>query len=282
MNAQPAEMTQEEFQLLNEFLSEHFGLYFPETKKGILESRLTRRIYTLNLRNYMDYYYFLQFNTNGSDELSQFSSIVTNNETYFFRETHQFEALLKEGVRKLKALDPSRKTLRILCAGCSTGEEPYTLNIFTKEYQFKTMGYSVEIDAFDLDVRCIDQALSAEYGTRSLRSLSNDQISRYFTRPRDGRYFLRTFYRTGINFFSGNILDVNSYMKSSCYDALFCRNVLIYFNELTLRKAIQNFARCLRPGGLLFLGHSESIIGISSFFETIRFSDCIAYRRVNL
>jgi chemotaxis protein methyltransferase CheR len=274
-------MTQEEYHLLNEFLSEHFGLHFPENKKPILESRLTRRVYMLNLRNYMDYYYFLQFNSNGSDELRHFCSLVTNNETYFFRETHQFQALFSQGLDVLRSAAPSMQSVRILCAGCSSGDEPYTLNIYTRENQFRTPGMAVEIHAFDLDPACIELALSGEYGQRSLRSLSQDQIGRYFARAKDSRYLLKTFYRAGVNFFTGNILDLDSYMNNAPYDVIFCRNVLIYFSEMTMRKAINNFALCLKPGGLLFLGHSESIIGVSRFFETIRLSDCIAYRRVD-
>jgi chemotaxis protein methyltransferase CheR len=273
-------MTMEEYQLINDLLSDHFGLYFPESKKEILEARLKSRLASLKLKNYMDYYFLLQYNSNGKSEFDHLARMVTNNESYFFREIHQFEALFEHGLNNLKKTGITPNTLRFLVAGCSTGEEPYTLNIYSKENQYRSWGYSIEINAIDIDMDVIQFAKEAEYGLNSLRCLDSEKTNKYFM-PSDRRtYSLKQMFRTGVTFNWGNILKLDTYQKHLPYDVIFCRNVLIYFSDFTLHKVIENFARCLKPGGLLFLGHSESIIGVSKSFEAIRLGNCIAYRRV--
>lgn len=279
MNPVSITMTQEEYQLLNELLADHFGLYFPEHKKEIFESRVKPRLYALNLSSYMDYYYLLQFNSNGNKELNHFGRIVTNNETYFFRETHQFDALFSQAANELQIGASPNNTLRVLCAGCSSGEEAYTLNIISKENQFR-IGNSIQVDAFDLSDNCIEMAIRGEYSPRSLRTIGEDLISRYFMSSASDGYRLKSLFRIGVKFVVGNILNLSSYPGPLPYDVIFCRNVFIYFSESALHKAINNFAHSLRQGGLLFLGHSESIIGISKYFEAIRLGNCIAYKKV--
>jgi len=272
-------MTEEEFQLLNELLSDRYGLYFPQSKREILEARLRPRLQYLKLRRFIDYYFLLQFNSNGESEIFDVARLVTNNETYFFRETHQFETLFNDAIDDIKIGCVSHKTLRFLCAGCSSGEEPYTLNIYAKENHYRLLGYSIEIDAFDIDTDALQFARKAVYNSNSLRFTEGEKIERYFKKD-DNHYILKDIFRGGIVFDFGNILKVDTYQKPLPYDAIFCRNVLIYFSESALRQAIENFAQCLRPGGLLFLGHAESIIGISKCFEAIRLGNSIIYKRV--
>jgi chemotaxis protein methyltransferase CheR len=276
----PAEMTTEEYHLFNELLSDNYGLFFPESKKSYLESRLKPRLETLRLRQYMDYYFLLQFNKNGTNELENLARLVTNNESYFFREVHQFESLFIHAMNDIKKTCTATDVIRVLIAGCSTGEEPYTLNIFAKENQYRFWGYSLEIDAFDIDTDALQIAKEAEYTERSLRFMHEENIKKYFKSNNQKRFLLKDMYRQGITFDWGNILKIDTYHRSFLYDVVFCRNVIIYFSEPALRKAIENFAHCLRPGGLLFLGHSESIIGISKSFEAIRMGNSIIYQRV--
>jgi chemotaxis protein methyltransferase CheR len=276
----PSKMTEEEYHLLNELLSDSYGLNFPESKKGILESRLKPRLEALQLSQYMDYYYLLQFNANGAKEIENLANLVTNNETYFFRELHQFESLFNQAIHDLKKTCTSTNVIRILVAGCSSGEEPYTINIYAKENQYRFWGYSLEIDAFDIDRNALRLANKAEYTERSLRFMDEEKIKQYFKKNDQNRYILKEMYRPGITFDWGNILKLETYHKSFLYDVVFCRNVMIYFSEHALHKAVENFAQCLRPGGLLFLGHSESIIGVSKSFEAIRVGNSIIYERV--
>jgi chemotaxis protein methyltransferase CheR len=272
-------MTEEELELFNEFMVRRFGIHFSENKREILEARLAPRLRALQLHRYMDYYILLQYHSGGEEELRRLASLVTNNESYFFRETHQFEALFGGALDGLKAGAAHHRTLRLLCAGCSSGEEPYTLGIYAKERRFRLLDWKVEIQAFDLDRDRIAMARGARYPSGSLRMLDEATRAKYFGNQGPDHWDLKPMYAQGVGFHEGNILEIGSYPRPFPYDAVFCRNVLIYFVDGSLRKAVENFAACLRPGGLLFLGHSESIIGLTSSFEPVRIGDGIAYLR---
>jgi chemotaxis protein methyltransferase CheR len=270
-------MTAEEHLLLNEVVERQFGLSFPGAKKSFLESRLRPRLQALHLKRYIDYYLLLQVDL--AAEVEHLSRLLTNNETYFFRETYQFEGLFDEGVTHLRP-GATGRTLRALCAGCSSGEEPYTFNIFALESFRRDGGASWEVDAFDIDLDRLRVAREAVYSPGSLRSASPEQRERHFQELASDRWELKHPYRSGVRFAHGNILSLDSYRPARPYDAVFCRNVLIYFSEPAFHQAIANFAAVLRLGGLLFLGHSESLIGRSERFETVRLARCIAYRKV--
>lgn len=269
-------MTQQEYELLNDFLSERFGLTFPDHKRDILESKLRPRITALHLKSFYDYYVHLQYDNNG--ELRQLAQLVTNNETYFFRETNQVEALFQHALVEIRRLRPDDSTLRILCAGCSSGEEPYTISIFARENQYRMWGTNVAIAAIDIDESRLAIARSANYGPASFRGVDRETIDKYFLTIGDGNRILKPMYRTNVEFREGNIVSSAAFGFPGTYDAIFCRNVLIYFSEAMLRKAIDNFAAALKPGGFLFLGHSESIIGLTHRFHPVRLGDNIAYR----
>jgi chemotaxis protein methyltransferase CheR len=271
----PALMTPEEHLLLNEVIERQFGLSFAPAKKEFLESRLRPRLISLHLRRFIDYYLLLQVDLEG--ELEHLARLVTNNETYFFREVYQFEGLFAEGLGELRRAGWSGE-LRMLCAGCSSGEEPYTLNIYARQAAAPVARWT--IDAFDIDVDRLRMAREAVYGVGSLRSASEAQRAQLFNGFAADRWQLRRPHREGVGFAYGNILDLASFRKSEPYDVIFCRNVLIYFSEAAFQHAIANFAKALRLGGLLFLGHSESLIGKSDRFETVRLERCIAYRKL--
>lgn len=275
-------MTDDELQLFDELLTSRFGMSFPSHRKEILESRLLPRLRELRMTSFMDYYYALEFSQNGTrgSEMDQLVRAITNNETYFLRETHQFDALVEEVASWRRRSDGSSEPFRLLSAGCSSGEEPLSIGIHLKENQANYWGQAFSFDAFDLDPDRIDIARRGEYGASSLRALTPEQVDRYFQSAGPERWTLRPSWRSDIRFQLGNLLEPTSYGLPSRYDAIFCRNVLIYFSEESLLRAIRNFARALRRGGLLFLGHSESIIGLVPALEAVRIRNCIVYRRV--
>ena len=270
----PAAMTPEEHLLLNEVIERQFGLSFAPAKKEFLESRLRPRLMSLHLRRFIDYYLLLQVDV--EPELEHLARLITNNETYFFREVYQFEGLFAEGLAELRQAG-WKGELRMLCAGCSSGEEPYTLNIHARQAGLPGRW---TIDAFDIDVDRLKMAREAIYGVGSLRSTTEAQRAQYFSGFAADRWQLRRANREGVGFAYGNILDLDSFRKPEAYDVIFCRNVLIYFSEAAFQHAVANFAKALRQGGLLFLGHSESLIGKSDRFETVRLEHCIAYRKL--
>lgn len=270
-------LSQEELALFNELFANKFGLHFPDHKREILESRLLPRVRAHHLQRFIDYYLLLQYDFEKEQE--HLTQAITNNESYFFREISQFEALQGEVLESLIDSGSRPRRLKILSAGCSSGEEPYTLNILLQQALGARHREVVRIEAVDLDSERLAMAREGVYRRGSLRASSPEQIERYFTQLDEQSFRLRDPYRVGVDFRGGNILDSSTLGPEGAYDVLFCRNVLIYFAEPALLSAIHNFARVVRPGGLLFLGHSESIIGLTDSFGAERLGNCIAYRR---
>lgn len=265
----------EEHLLLNELIEARFGISYAEEKRDLLEARLRPRLVALGLRRFIDY--FLLLEVDFEPEASHLAHLLTNNESYFFRETYQFESLMGEGLERIVRGERRGTAWRFLCAGCSSGEEAYTLGIFARASGVAACA----IEAFDLDADRVAVARSGRFPRNSLRALDEEAVGRYFRPAVDGLFELRPALRQGVEFGWGNILDLSTYGRSAPYDAIFCRNVLIYFSERALLEAIHNFERLLSPGGFLFLGHSESIIGVTERFETVRLGRSIAYRKVS-
>lgn len=273
-NAVPT-MTDEELLLLNEVVSRQFGLYFPEHKREILASRLRPRLEAHHLHSYHDYYLSLRYDR--GCELQRLAEVLSNNETYFFRETHQFEALFGPGLAELGVAGPRGGDLRVLSAGCSSGEEPYSLAIHAGSAALPgVLRWSIE--GIDIDALRLSRAREARYGPHALRALPAETVPRYFHVAEGDAYELRQRYRQGVSFRMANIMELTSFGTPRPYDVIFCRNVFIYFSETAIQQAIDNFSRLLRPGGLLFLGHSESLIGQTTLFETVRLGRGLAYR----
>jgi chemotaxis protein methyltransferase CheR len=273
-------MPEDVYLLLNELITQRFGIEVPEHRKEILETRLRPRVETLRLPSFWDYYLHVRGDKNG--ERQRLAELVTNNETFFFREIRQLECFLHEAAPALQP--PGGGPLRVLCAGCSSGEEPYSLGILSRGMARACGAAALAIDAFDIDAHRIEAAARAEYGRNALRQLSPEQLARYFTPCGAERWSLRAGWRTNVRFSWGNLVELETFRGNPgglLYDAVFCRNVLIYFSPAALHRAVRHFAEVLRPGGLLFLGAAESIIGLSDRFETVRLSGAMAYRRVS-
>lgn len=269
----------EEHRLLDEVLTRSFGLTFPASRRELLRLRLEPRLRELKLRRFMDYYLLLQCGGAAArKELWHLAHRLTNNETYFFRETEPITAFYRAAVTDLDATVGSAGELRVLCAGCSSGEEAYTLAILAREDHCSLAGLNVEVHAFDVDSCRLRAAQHGVYGPSSLRAVDAVRLGSYFEPVDDTHHRLRPELRQGVCFFEANIVLPDSYCRAIPYDVVFCRNVLIYFSEESIRRAVECFARVLRPGGLLFLGHSESIIGVHPAFEAVRVGRSIAYR----
>ncbi len=270
-------MDDEAYHLLNELLERRFGLSFPPHRRPTLETRLQPRLRALNLGSFLDYYATLL--VPGAPEYRHLANAVTNNETYFFRETDQFEALIGAGLAELARAPAVADRLRILSAGCSSGEEAFTLSFYADRAWSGGGRLPVEVDAFDLDAERVAIAQRGECRARSLRQMTPEQVGRYLTRLGEDSWQVRPAWRQRVAFAAGNIVELGTFRRPLTYDAVFCRNVLIYFSEQSLRRAVRNFLAVLRPGGLLFLGHSESVIGMFPELPAVRVGDVIAYRK---
>jgi chemotaxis protein methyltransferase CheR len=272
------QLTDEEFLLLGELIADQLGISFPDHKRELLATRLRPRLQALRLRRFYDYYLQLAGDLDGERE--RLAELVTNHETYFFRELEQIDAFFDLALGDLRAAAATPGMVRLLSAGCASGEEAYTLGLCARRHFAALAGATLTIDAFDVDAARVAMARQALYRPGAFRVTPGEVRARYFTPRGDDRWELRPAYRTGLRFYRGNIVALDTFAPAVPYDAVFCRNVLIYFSEPALHLAADHFAEVLRPGGLLLLGACESLIGLSSRFETVRLGSSIAYRRI--
>jgi chemotaxis protein methyltransferase CheR len=271
-------LDQADLKLLTDLIQERFGLTFNGIRQEILESRLRPRLRELHLTGIRDYYQYLRFHPDREGEFARLPAMVTNNETYFFRETHQFDLLVQHVIPERRPALRGRP-LRFLSAGCSSGEEPYSLSIALHNAGLPLAGVSWEIDACDLNPERVARAHEALYAETSLRACDADARRRYFT-PEPGGFRLKEKYRRGVRCFHANLLAPNGALGWAVYDAILCRNLLIYVSDAAFATLIELFARCLVPGGYLFLGHSESLLDRKTAFAPAMLGGAVVYRKL--
>jgi chemotaxis protein methyltransferase CheR len=265
-----------EWRLLTGLIESRFGLCFPGIRREILESRLHARLRELHLESYHEYYRYLRAHPEREAEFVQLACRITNNETYFFREAHHFEVLTREIVPPLLPQLRSRP-LRLLSAGCSSGEEAYSLAITLQNAGLDRAGVAWEIDACDVNPERIARARAGVYEESALRACDAETRARYFTQT--GRsYRLKDHHRTGVRFLEVNLAVPGALLAVGAYDAILCRNLLIYFGPEAFDGLIRQFAGWLRPGGYLLLGHAESLIDRGTEFEPVCLPDAVVYR----
>jgi chemotaxis protein methyltransferase CheR len=267
-----------DWKLLSDLIQTRFGLLFDGGRRDILDSRLRARMGELRLESLREYYLHLRFHPDREAELTRLACLITNNETYFFRETHQFDILIRH---ILPPLRPSlrQRPLKILCAGCSSGEEAYSLVITLQNASFETAGITWEIDAHDVDVEQIIRGREALYDQSSLRVCDPEARRRYFTHV-DGGYRLKEKHRQGVRFFETNLVAPTIPLSRDVYDVILCRNMLIYFTQSAFTSVIDLFAQSLRPGGYLMLGHSESLLDRNTPFAPVLLDGGVVYRKL--
>ena len=265
-----------DLKLLGDLIQERFGLTFEGVRQDILASRLGPRLRELHLDSARAYYEYLRFHPQRDAEFERLPVLVTNNETYFFRETRQFEILVDHVVPERRAAAPGR-TLRILSAGCSSGEEPYSMAIALQNAGHPP-GRMWEIDACDLNPERIARAKEAVYDEGSLRACDAETRRRYFNQEGE-RSRLRERYRAGVRFFQSNLLTPGFALERGTYDVVLCRNLLIYFGDGAFDRVVGLLARALLPGGYLFLGHSESLFDRATDLVPVVVGGAVVYRK---
>jgi chemotaxis protein methyltransferase CheR len=272
-------LSDEEFRLIRDLIYSHCGLYFDSDATYLLEKRLAKRLQLHHLTGFKDYYHFLKYNRNRDQELSDIMDVLTTNETYFFRESFQLKAFTDEIIPALREtkMKSGDRTLRIWSAGCSSGEEPYTIAMLLLDMG-GFAGWNVEIIGTDISQRVIQQARKGLYGKASFRVTDDSYIRRYFT-EQDGMYRVNDKVRELVTISHLNLLDANRIALLGRMDVIYCRNVIIYFDEVARRKVIDSFYRALRDGGYLLLGHSESLMNISTAFTLKHLKNDMVYQK---
>lgn len=267
-----------DWKLLSDLIQTRYGLLFDGSRRDILDSRLRSRMRELGLESLREYYLHLRSHPDREAELTRLACLITNNETYFFRETHQFDILIRHVVPPLR---PSleERSLKVLCAGCSSGDEAYSLVIALQNAGLETTGVTWEIDAHDVDSEQIAKGREALYDQSSLRACDPESRRRYFTTV-DGGYRLKDRHRQGVRFFETNLVAPKGALGRGVYDVVLCRNMLIYFTQSAFTSVIDLFAQSLRPGGYLMLGHSESLLDRNTPFVSVLLDGAVVYRKL--
>jgi chemotaxis protein methyltransferase CheR len=252
-------------------------MIFTETKRYYVERRVTERMIATESESFGSY--FAHLRSDVSNEIEHFVNAFTVNETYFYREDHQLNCLttdlLNERVSRKRAAEP----IRIWSVPCSTGEEPYSIAMWLLENWPLVDEYEIEILGSDIDTRVLELAREGVFGRRALMRLTPYLIDKYFTTLPEERWQIIADLRGSVAYSAVNLVESEQTRRYGRFDVIFCRNVLIYFDDVSRRVAAENLYESLLPGGFLCLGHTESMSRISPLFEPRRFADAIVYQR---
>jgi chemotaxis protein methyltransferase CheR len=259
----------EEFQYISSLVYERSGIVLAAHKKDMVYTRLARRLRALGLTSFEDYCHLIQ-SDEGTAEIGSLINAITTNLTKFFRENHHFEHLRQVALRDAtdKVLHGSLRRLRIWSAGCSSGEEPYSIAITIIESIPGIAQWDARILATDLDTSMVAKAAAGVYAPAALDEVPNAIRAKYFERVRrtEGESWLVSERaRRLLTFKQLNLLE--PWPMRGPFDAIFCRNVMIYFDAATKVNLVGRYAELLRPKGWLYIGHSESLLEDQSLFK---------------
>ncbi|MGA2128053.1 MAG: protein-glutamate O-methyltransferase CheR [Xanthobacteraceae bacterium] len=275
--AAPA-LSGEEFAKFCEFFYRRTGIAFEDKKKYFVDRRIHERIQKTRSASFREYFSIVRFQASG-EELQNLVNLMTVNETYFLREDYQFDILCKGILPEIVRGRRPGSTVRIWSMPCSTGEEPYSIAIHMLENWSRADEFDIQITASDIDSRVLADARAGIYGERSLQRMSPELRSRYFSRVGPDQYQIRSEMRQSIDFSRVNVVDPAHTSRFRAIDIIFCRNMLIYFDDVSRRQTVDAFYECLVPGGFICLGHSESMSRISSLFVPRKFMNTIVYQK---
>jgi chemotaxis protein methyltransferase CheR len=268
-----------DLQRLSAFLYRQTGMLFGESKRYYIERRLADRFAATGSTEFTAYYGLLR---SSADERETLINAFTVNETYFYREEHQLRCLSRSILPELILTRQPGDKIRIWSAPCSTGEEAYSIAIWLLENWRLVDAYNIEINGSDIDTRVLEAAREGLYGERALSRLSPDLLDSYFEPQRRHRRRIIRDLQESVTFSQANLIDGPSLVSHGTFDVIFCRNVLIYFDDESRLVAASNLYDRLAPGGYLCLGHTESMSRISDRFTVRRFEDAIVFQRPDL
>ena len=250
-------ITNEEFRLLAEFIHTRTGIHLKEEKQSLLSGRLQNTLQERGMSSFSEYYHFLKRNANGN-EIALLVDKITTNHTFFMRETGHFTFFQSKVLPDLIRAGGQRD-LRVWSAGCSSGEEPYTLSMIIDEYfGGNKNGWNTQLLATDICNTVLDKARSGEYTAEAIKDIPEHWKTRYFRKNNERHYGVTPHIQKEVLFRRFNLMDEEFPFKRK-FHAIFCRNVMIYFDEDTRARLIRKFYELTEPGGYLFIGHSESL-----------------------
>ena len=246
------EFSREDFQRVRRLISSLAGIALLDHKENMVYNRLARRLRAAGIASFGEYLELVE--QPGNEERGRFVNALTTNLTSFFRESHHFD-LLAAHARQRRRASPGGEPLKVWSSACSTGEEPYSAAIVLHE-----AGSPAEILATDIDTEVLKKAQRADYAIEAVENLDAERLRRCFLKgvgANEGRVMLRPALRSMVRFLQRNLQGAG-WPEKERFDVIFCRNVMIYFSKEAQRLVLERFIKVLRPGGLLFVGHSES------------------------
>lgn len=260
-------LTDKEFEQFQSFIYQQVGIKLDTPKKTLLVSRLTKRLRELELTSFQEYYNYVS-GKGGEEELTRMLDLISTNKTDFFREPVHFEFLRDQVLPEVQRT----RTLRVWSSASSSGEEPYTIAMTLCDALPDINRWDIKILASDISTRVLAKAASGMYEEERIRQLPKDLVHRHFLcgrGPQAGKYKIRPDVGKLVSFRRLNLMDPTFPIRSPL-DVIFCRNVMIYFDRPTQAKLMAKFFRYLRPGGYLFIGHSESLQWIDHQFRYLQ------------
>jgi chemotaxis protein methyltransferase CheR len=259
-------LSNDDFNRLSQFIYKQCGIKMPIAKKTMLEARLQKRLRLLDVHSFSQYCDYL-FSPRGlEDELILMIDLVTTNKTDFFREPDHFDYLVQQALPEWERRQKgsSARRLMIWSAGCSTGEEPYTLSMVLGNYAEASAGFSFNILATDISTRVLEKARTAVYEEEKIEPVPQQMKKKYLLRSKDRNNPMVRIVpelREKVHFRRLNFMD-NDFGMREQMDIIFCRNVIIYFDRATQERLLNQFCKVLSPGGYVFMGHSETLSGL--------------------
>jgi chemotaxis protein methyltransferase CheR len=271
-------ISDEDFQKFREFFYRKTGIQFEDSKRYFVDKRLVERIQATGHSNFRSYFTFMRFQASG-EELQALTNAMTVNETYFFREEYQFKCLVDSMLPEIVKTKRPGSTIRIWSIPSSSGEEPYSIALYLTEYWPDIEHWDVELISSDIDTQILRKAREGRHSARSVQHLPAKLLQKHFRRLPDGDYQISDDFRQAVEFTRVNLNEPADTRPYRGFDVIFCRNLLIYFDDLSRRQAAEVFFDALNPGGFICLGHSESMSRISAVFKVRKFPDAIVYQK---
>lgn len=271
--------TKENFEKMSEYVYRKSGIFLEYSKHyEKVSTYIVERCNALGLENFRRYFFKLRFEDNEGSEFQELMNGITVNETYFFRENHQFLTLINNIMPEVHATRPSHETIRILCAPCSTGEEPYSIVLHLLEEHNILEKRDIEIVGIDIDSEVIKKAQLGKYSDRSVHSLPRNVKQAYFKKAGLYNKIVDDLIGT-VDFQVANVFDKADMRKLGKFDVIFSRNMLIYFDDASRKEVAMTFYDMLKPKGFVFLGHAEYMSRIVSVFEARKIGQTLVYQK---
>lgn len=272
-------ISQEDFDNIRHLIRERSGISLAATKLGYLVSRLAHRLRETNSETAKEYYFFLKYDSRGPSEIDNLIELITVGETFFFRHQEQLDDFSNQALPRILQQRKLMQPLSIWSAGCSTGEEAYTLAIMLIENNCKLELDSINIVASDINTSSLHAAREGVYDAYSVRNVPRRLLAKYFEKTTSGKYLLSPMIKDVVKIASINLMDQKSTGRMKNVDCIFCRNVMIYFEDSEKKRCAENLYESLNDDGFLFLGHSESLGRITNLFEPYRLGHTVVYRK---